>query len=119
MKNSKQSRGCTEYAFQKTNKTLADFKRQQHKLEQYSRRECSDITDNSSSVDNNDSESLVLRVVNEIRIKIDKMDIFACHRLERTYRMIVKFLKCKDAEAVFLKKNLQRILQRITMIGGM
>ena len=44
-------------------------------------------------------------VVNKIRIRIDKKDIVACHRLGRTDRTIVKFLNRNDAEAVFAKKR--------------
>ena len=41
--------------------------------------------------------------VNDIGVKINKKDIVACHRLERTDRRIVTYLNRKDAETVFPK----------------
>ena len=72
-------------ACQKTNEKLVDLKRQHYKLEQYLRRECLYITGITSTVDKNDLESFVLRVVNEIGVKTGKKDIVTCHRLRRTH----------------------------------
>ena len=38
-------------------------------------------------------------------MKDDENQIIVCHRLDKTDRTIVKFLSCKDAEAVFKKKK--------------
>ena len=50
-------------------------------------------------------ENFVLRTLREIGVDFDKSWIVACHRLGKTDRTIVKFLKRKDAENVFSNKK--------------
>ena len=45
-----------------------------------------------------------VKLINKIS-KDDENQIIACHRLDKTDQTIVKFLSCKDAEAVFKKKK--------------
>ena len=75
---------------------LKKFERQQHKLEQHSRRECLAISGIPSSDPSADLENLVICVLQEI---------ICFHWLRRTDRTTVKFLKRKNAETVFLNKK--------------
>ena len=46
-------------------------------------------------------ESFVIHALEEIRIKLNKSQIVACHRLGKSGRTTVKFLNRKDAELIF------------------
>ena len=84
---------------------LVELERKQHKLEQYLRRECLDFSDIPSSVAAKDLENVVLRLLQEIGVDLDKSRIAACHRLGKTHKTIVKFLNGKDAGNVFSNKR--------------
>ena len=58
-----------------------------------------------NSVAPKDLENFVLRLLQEVGINLDKSLIFACHRLDKTDRTIVKFLNTKDAENVYSNKK--------------
>ena len=58
-----------------------------------------------NSVAPKDLENFILPLLQEIGINLDKSRIIACHRLENTNRMIVKFLNRKDAENVYSNKK--------------
>ena len=92
-------------AFQTTSSKLVELERQHHKLEQYTRRECLDFSSIPNSVAPKDLENLILRLLQEIGINLDKSRIVACHRLGKADRTIVKFLNRKDAENVYSNKN--------------
>ena len=92
-------------AFQTTSSKLVEPERQHHKLEQYTRRECLDFSSIPNSVAPKDLENLILRLLQEIGINLDKSRIVACHRLGKTNRTIVKFLNRKDAENVYSNKK--------------
>ena len=92
-------------AFQTTSSKLVELERQHHKLEQYTRRECLDFSSIPNSVAPKDLENLILRLLQEIGINLDKSRIVACHRLRKTNRTIVKFLNRKDAENVYSNKK--------------
>ena len=91
--------------FKTTNSKLVELEIQQHKLEQYTRRECLDFSGIPNSVAPKDLENVILRLLQEIGINLDKSRIVPCHRLGKTDITIVKFLKRKDAENVFSNKK--------------
>ena len=92
-------------AFKTTSSKLVELERQHHKLEQYTRSECLDFSGIPNSVAPKDLENFILPLLQEIGINLDKSRIIACHRLENTNRMIVKFLNRKDAENVYSNKK--------------
>ena len=58
-----------------------------------------------NSVTPKDLENVSLRLLQKIGINLDKSRIVACHRLGKTDRTIVMFLKRKVAENVYLNKK--------------
>ena len=58
-----------------------------------------------SSVPQKDLENIVLCVLQEISVDLDRSQIVACHKLGKTNGTIVKFSKRKDAETIFLNKK--------------
>ena len=92
-------------AFKTSSRKLLELERQHHKLEQYTRRECLNFSGIPNSVAPKDLENFILRLLQKIGINIDKSRIVACHRLGKTDRTIVMFLKRKDAENVYLNQK--------------
>ena len=52
----------------------------------------------------NDLKKFLLDLFDGIAVKFDESQMVICHRLGKTDPTVVKFLNCKDAEAVFLRK---------------
>ena len=80
------------------------------KNEQYSRRECIEISGIPQSITQLDLEKTVLHVFDKIDAPVDLQNIEACHRLKsddkgRSNKVIVKFSKCKDMVQVMNKKT--------------
>ena len=81
--------------------------------EQYSRRECIEISGIPQSIEQIDLERTVLNVFDKIDAPVDPQNIEACHRLKsddngRSNKVIVKFSKGKDmARLVNKKKSLK------------
>ena len=91
--------------FKTTSSKLVESERQHHKLEQYTGKECLDFTGIPKSVALKNLENLILRLLQEIGINLDKSCIVACHSLGKTDRTIVKFLNRKDDENVYSNKK--------------
>ena len=49
--------------------------------EQYSRRECLEISETSDSIPNNNLEETVLKIFYEIGVTVNSRNVEACHRL--------------------------------------
>ena len=67
-----------------------------NKLEQYTRRENIEISGISHNVPSNQLEDIVIDLLNQINVKIDKKDIQACHKLpdidnQKPNNVIVRF----------------------------
>ena len=81
--------------------------------EQYSRRECIEISGIPQSIEQIDLERTVLNVFDKIDVTVDPQNIQACHRLKsddngRSNKVIVKVSKGKDmARLVNKKKSLK------------
>ena len=78
--------------------------------EQYSRRECIEISGIPQSIKQLDLEKTVLHVFDKIDAPVDPQTIEACHRLKtddngRSNKVIVKFSKRKDMVRVMNKKR--------------
>ena len=58
-----------------------------------------------NSVALKDLENFTIRLLQKIGINLDKLHIFACHRLGKIDTMIVKFLNRKNAENVYSNKK--------------
>ena len=79
--------------------------------EQYSRRECLEISGIPPSVKDNELETKVLSIPEETDASVDAGLVEDCHRSpskENPKKMIFKLNRCKDARKVLLnKKNLK------------
>ena len=87
-------------AFQKTKNKIVELERNQHQLEQYSRRECLDFSGIPNALPPKELESFGIHALEEIGIMLIKFQITACHRLGRSERTIVNFVNRKDDENI-------------------
>ena len=71
-------------AFSTTSSKLVELERQNHKLEQYSRREYFDFSGIPGSAALKDLESFILHILQKIGIDLDESRIAACHGLGKT-----------------------------------
>ena len=76
--------------------------------EQYSKRECIEISGISQSIEQLDLEKTLLNVFDKIDAPVDPQTIEACHSLKsddngRSNKVIVKFSKCEDMVQVVNK----------------
>ena len=83
--------------------------------EQYSRRECIEISGIPQSIEQIDLERTVLNVFDKIDAPVDPQNIEACHRLKsddngRSNKVIVKFNNRKDMVRVRNKKKSLKML---------
>ena len=81
------------------------MERNMHRLEQYSRRECTEITGVPNSITNDLLEEHVYLIFEKLGVVMEPMDIVACHRQRETGRVIVKLLNRKDAQNVLKEKH--------------
>ena len=78
--------------------------------EQYSRRECLEISGIPDSIPNNNFEETVLKIFNETGVTVNLRDVEAYHRLNQKAnpkKVIIKLLKRKDVARVMTKKKLK------------
>ena len=76
--------------------------------EQYSRRECLEISGIPDSIPNNDLEETVLKIFNETGVTVNSRDVEACHRLKQKAnpkKVIIKLSKRKDVVRVMTNKK--------------
>ena len=76
-----------------------------HRLEQCSCRECIEIADFLNSITNDLLEEHVILIFEKLGVVIEAMDIWACHRLGKTARVIIKLLNRKDAQNILEEKH--------------
>ena len=74
---------------------------------QYSRRECLEITGLPENTENGNLEDLTLKVLNEIGVNIDSQNVEDCHwiKTQGPEKVIIKFSKRKDANKVRTEKK--------------
>ena len=77
--------------------------------EQYSRRECIEISGIPQSIEQISLEKTVLKAFDKIDAPVDPQNIEACHRLKSDdngrSNKVVKFSKCKDMARIMNKKK--------------
>ena len=76
---------------------------------QYSRRECLEITGVPDSVSNDDLEETIIKIFDKLNVAIDPSNIEDCHWLKssRPKKVIIKFARRKDANLV--RKNKKKL----------
>ena len=74
---------------------------------QYSRRECLEITVVPDSVSNDDLEETAIKIFNRLDVAIDSSNIEDCHWLKSNgpKKVIIKFSRRKDANLIRKNKN--------------
>ena len=74
---------------------------------QYSRRECLEITSVPDSVSNDDMEKTTIRIFEKLDVAIDPSSIKDCHWLKSNgpKKVIIKFARHKDANQIRKNKN--------------
>ena len=90
-------------------KQLSSVEQQCWKNAQYSRRECAEVMGIPSSVEHDQLEPILCRILHHIGVNISGDKIEACHQLdENSEKTIVKFSSRKDCEhKVGAKKDLK------------
>ena len=76
--------------------------------EQYSRRECLEISGISGSISNNNLEETVLKIFNETGVTVNSRDVKACHHLNQKAnpkKVMIKLSKRKDVATVMNNKK--------------
>ena len=87
-------------------KELSSLERQFWKNEQYFNRECVEVVGTPSSVEHNQLEPTVWRILHHIGVNISGSKIEACHQLSKNInRIIVKFSSIKDCECTMPLKT--------------
>ncbi|XP_057310282.1 uncharacterized protein LOC130648259 [Hydractinia symbiolongicarpus] len=82
--------------------------------EQYSRRECVEVTGIDELVGDDYIEEKLCHILKKIDIDITPDNIKACHRLKKRDRVIVKFSRRKDClETLFNRSKLKNIDGRV------
>lgn len=84
-------------------KQIVELERQCWSNEQYSRRECLEVTGIPGNTDDDKLEETVLNVLNKIDVNVQAENIEACHWLKSKKgpnKVIVKFSRRKDADNV-------------------
>ena len=87
--------------------------------EQYSRRECLEISGIPESIQDDDLEDCVTKIFNECDTPVDPANIEACHRLKskaRPKKVIIKLSKRKDVFNILQRKKKLKSVD-ITKVG--
>ena len=74
---------------------------------QYSRRECLEITGVPDSVSNDDLEETIIKIFDKLNVAIDPSNIEDCHWLKSNgpKKVIIKFARRKDGTLIRKNKN--------------
>lgn len=79
---------------------------QQNKTDQYSRRECLEISGIPRDIDNDDLESKSLEIFKSIGVNLSPEKIHACHRIGRKGETtIIKLVNRKDVQLILANKK--------------
>ena len=90
------------------NERLVNVEKKCFSVEQYSRRECLEVTGLSNTIPNTSLESTVLQIFEKIDVVIDPVNVEGCHKLysrNNQNRIIIKLSRRKDVEKVFANKS--------------
>ena len=80
---------------------IISLERGLHATEQYSRRECVEITGIPASVSDDELQSTVCKILKKINVSCGTNDIEACHRLGKKNTTIIKFSSRRKSEKCF------------------
>ena len=74
---------------------------------QYSRRECLEISGFPESIENKDLENLTLQIFEKIDISVDPENVEDCHwvKTQRSKKVIIKLSRRKDANKIRSEKK--------------
>ena len=90
-------------------KYIKTLKRKCHKNEQYSRRECLEISGIPSSIEDSALENTVLKLFRKVNALIDQSNVEDCHRLKSRnntpQKVIIKLSKRKDVYRILQAKS--------------
>ena len=84
---------------------IVDLERNLHAVEQYSRRECVEITGINDSISDSALQREVINILQSINVSCNDVDVEACHRLKNRDRTIVKFSSRRKVHEIFSKKK--------------
>ena len=84
---------------------VIDLERRASSQEQYSRRECLEISGIPSNVADGHLEEKVRFILHKIDVDIPTEQIEACHRIGKNGKTIVKFSRRKDISRIFSNKK--------------
>ena len=76
---------------EKLHARVIKLEREVYVSQQYSRRECLELTGVPENVANDDLEGKVCEILNKIGVNVDPNDFEACHRLKKKEITIIKF----------------------------
>ena len=88
-----------------SNSKITELERSIHKLEQYSRTECVEITGIPWDIPHVILEGVVIKLPNKIDVSLIKNDMVACDRLANSDRAIIKVLNRNHAEQIMNNKS--------------
>ena len=86
-------------------KRIKDLEVRISESEQYSRRECLEITGIPESADDGHLETKVLELFEDLSVNIDERNVEACHKVGQNGRVIIKLSKRKDVHAILANKK--------------
>ena len=87
---------------------VIQLEREIYVSQQYSRRECLELTGVPKDVENKDVEDKVCEILQKIGVDVNPNDIEACHRLKKKDRTIIKFSSRKTClKALINRKKLK------------
>ena len=74
---------------------------------QYSRRECLEISGIPENIENKDLENLTLQIFEKIDISVDPENVEDCHwvKTQRSKKVIIKLFRRKDANKIRAEKK--------------
>ena len=99
------------------NRTISLERRIMH-MEQYSRKECLELSGIPDSVTDNNLEEFTLKIFDAIDAPVCATNIESCHRLfsyQKPNKVIVKLSRRKDAENIMSNKNKLRTVDKETI----
>ena len=90
-------------------KYMKTLERKYHENEQYSRRECLEISGIPSSIEDSALEDTVLKLFRKVNVLIDPSNVEDCHRLKSSsnapQKVIIKLSKRKDVYRILKAKS--------------
>ena len=93
--------------YKNINEKVIEMERNIHRIEQYSRRECTEIVGIPNSITNDLFEEPVLLIFKKLGVVLETIDTVACHRFGKMNRVIIKLLNHKDCQYILEKNQIE------------